>query len=107
MASVRGSFLMLILVALVLANLLCVYKLVDQSVSLDHSRQEQMNERATIMLLCKLIQKSNPHLTKPNLMELLKKEFVGYPIKETGDKVIIDNVVFEIRDDNLIEVTIM
>jgi len=99
----------MLLAALALFGVVVVagYKWLDAAISLDAARQEQQHQRDRTLLLRSLLQHTAVHLSRADLVRLLREDFGKAHLKEQADQIEVDDIVFRFRGDTVSDVSFL
>ena len=106
MTMLKGLFL----TSVVLLCLLTVmgYEWLNTGISLDHARQEQKYTRQSSNTLVLLLGNATNGISRAQLKELVSKSLgQNYLLKEQPDKIEVEGIVFTIRNDQVVNVTLL
>jgi hypothetical protein len=96
----KGQLTVLSLLLVIICAFL-LYSWIDARVTIDHARQEQEYQSRRINLLENMLQVTGGHLSRSEMILLFKKRFgKDHIIKEDGDKIQVDNILFKFKDDS-------
>lgn len=92
----------------IVISLICVfliYRHIDQSVTLDHQKQQNISFVKSAELLKKMLEVKMMGMTKDEVAEFIQKNFTKeYLVKEESNSISIDNIVLTFKDQKLISV---
>lgn len=88
-----------LLLVLVASLAIAVYGWLDTAISLNYARQQQKTDEETRELLRKFLLVSNRGVKRREIMQVVQQNLAqGHGVKEEGDRIVVDNVVFRFDD---------
>lgn len=89
-------------------SLLCIflfYRHIDQSVTLDHQTQQNINSTKNIELLKKMLEVKMIGMKKEEVTQFIQSDLTkDHLVKYEADSISIDNIVLKFKDQKLISI---